>query len=60
MDTSDPFQSETSLAEFEAKLPPEDIKLFNEWLDNGYDLDTDPIYNEWKEYDQGTGMNLLP
>ena len=56
MDTNDPFQSEVSLAEFEAKLPQGDINLFNERLDNGYDLDTDLVYNQWKELkenDQG-------
>ena len=44
------MQSETSLTEFQKHLTNEDIIKFTKRFDNGYDLDVDPIYNQWKQF----------
>lgn len=56
----DPFLSEdeTILSEFELTLSPEDIVLYEQCWENGYDVDLDPIYNEWRSLRKSVALKI--
>ena len=45
---ADPEIEKTSLYEMEKNMSMEEKILFENRLENGYDLDTDETYNKWK------------